>query len=663
QVPSVGDAIEWGGAERVAPGKAPSFTGESKGPYVGGVGRLTSYAITSTEGDIEATSGGYWTDTAQRKVVSVPPGGKTNYTRMFVVGERPDSSSLIGELAVAFGGVTGEVEVGLGGGGTLPTGVVVTLLLDGSRERVTLAPPFVARLPVGRYWAAPMPGRSAEAPIGPIEIKAGARAHVYLPVDAPSVLDLRCTQTNFSPPRSSEAPHRIPCKFTLQGLGTTPNPNFGPTYAAGPARNQATTADGSMTVSVPAGKYLITASRGPEYSIASAEVDLAPGDRRLEALQIDRLVDTRGYLACDFHQHSILSADSSVATRDRIISNVAEGVEIAVASDHNFVADLEPIVKEMHLQGELVSIPGDELTTDASRHPWGHANVFPLPVQAATRRGGAPEVRDRTPHEVFSELRARFPTELVVQVNHPRSGKNGYFDLLGFDRARGEGTDPGYEAAFDAIEIWNGRNLDTRAKVLEDWRALLRTGHVVTAMANTDTHGIVGQEAGYPRTYVRVANDGALDSWDAARTADLVRGVKGLRDVVLTNGPMLRVSANGAPIGGIARGRAVALRVHVECAPWVDVDTLRVVRASEIAPRGEDKQSVKLVALPSGARGADVTFTVHADVDDAVFVVASGTKPLAPVLGGDEHEFVPWAMTGAIWVDADGDGRALGRAP
>ena len=48
----------------------------------------------------------------------------------------------------------------------------------------------------------------------------------------------------------------------------------------------------------------------------------------------------------------------------------------------------------------------------------------------------------------------------------------------------------------------------------------------MTATADTDTHGIVGQEAGYPRTYVRVADDGPVDAWDAARTADVVRGVK-----------------------------------------------------------------------------------------------------------------------------------------
>src|SRR5262249_34830106 len=144
------------------------------------------------------------------------------------------------------------------------------------------------------------------------------------------------------------------------------------------------------------------------------------------------------------------------------------------------------------------------------------------------------------------------------------------------DRARGEGTEPGYDAAFDALEVWNGRNVESRMPVIDDWRALLRTGHPVTATADTDTHGIVGQEPGYPRTMVRVDDDGHLAAWDAARTADLVRGVKVRRDVVLTNGPMLRVTANGAPIGGVAsaKSRVVTVKAHVECAPWIEVDTL-----------------------------------------------------------------------------------------
>jgi hypothetical protein len=665
ELPSVGDAIQWGGAEKIAPGKARGFKGPSSGPYVGGVGRFTSYAVTSTEGDVEAVSGGSWTDTAVRKNTKLAPREKLAYARIFVVGERADTSSLVAELAMAAGQPVGAVKLDVHPG--LPH-TVIHLTPEGGSEGLTLGEPFEGMLPVGRYTIAPLvaatraaAGDSGPTPIGPIDVKADAVAGATVPSEPAASLEVQC--------RDAAGP--MPCKVTVEGRsGTgTPDPDFGPRHAAGPAGNQVTDADGTVVVALRPGSYHVTASRGPEYALAGGDVDLAPRDTKSLVLSPSRVVDTAGYLACDFHQHTMLGADAPVSTVDRVVSNAAEGLEVAVASEHNVVADLAPLVREMHLEGALVEIAGDELTTDASRKPWGHANVWPLAADPGKPRGGAPPVRDRTAHELFEALRsgsagpAGAGADFVLQINHPRTGVTGYFDQLKFDRARGEGTEPGYDPAFDALEVWNGRNVDARPAVIDDWRALLRTSHPVTATADTDTHGIVGQEAGYPRTMVRVDDDGHLAAWDASRTADLVRGVKVRRDVVLTNGPMLRVTANGAPIGGIAKGRVVTVKVHVECAPWIEVDTVRVMRAREGAADAdkEPSKAVTLAPTKSGARAADAVFVVRADADDALFVVASGKRPMAPVLAGDPKEIAPWAMTGAIWVDADGDGKSLGR--
>ena len=229
---------------------------------------------------------------------------------------------------------------------------------------------------------------------------------------------------------------------------------------------------------------------------------------------------------------------------------------------------------------------------------------------------------------------------------------------------RGVGTDAGYDAGFDALEVWNGRNVGPRAKVIDDWRALLRTGHPVTPTADTDTHGIVGQEAGLPaHLRARRATTRTSSAWDASRTADLVRGVKVLRDVVLTNGPMLRVTANGAPIGGVAQGpardgegarrvRAVGRRRHGarragerrrRRGPRDDADR-EARRDARAAPMAAD------VDVPgrasSGRRG--LRRGERLEADDAGARAAT------------RRSIAPWAMTGAIWVDADGDGKALG---
>ncbi len=645
-LPGLGDAIEWGGVTKVAPGREPGFSGSSKGPYVGGVGRFTSYAFASTEGDIEAVSGHSWTDTTLRPEVKLAPGQGTRYARVMIVGERADTSSLVGELALAAGQPVGDVEGVLPEGGALPTGFKARLRAEGAAESLTLAPPFSAHVPVGRYHLVdsagqPVPG----AP--PVDVSAGGASRVAIDVPVPASLDVRCLGAGAAP---------MPCKITFEGAGATPSPSFGSPDASGPAGNQATTATGDVHVDLPAGAYRVHASRGPEYALASTDVVLAAGAHEARTLTVERVLDTRGYLACDFHQHTMRGMDSAVGTRDRVVANVAEGVEIAVASEHNIVSDLEPIVRDLHLERDLVSVAGDELTSDASTSPWGHANAYPLAPDSAKARGGAPRVRDRTAREVFDEVRRAFG-DVVIQVNHPRSGRTGYFDLLGFDGKTGVGSAPGYDATFDVLEVWNGRNVEARARIFDDFLALLRQGRPVTPTADTDTHGIVGQEAGYPRTYVRVADDAHLESWDAARAADLAAGLKTLRDVVLTNGPMVRVTAGGASIGGVARGHAVRVLVDVESAPWVEVDQIAIVRAS-----GAPTETKRVAPKPVGSVfRASAAFDVHSAIDDAFVVVVAGTRPMTPVLAGGDAEIRPWAMTGAIWIDADGDGQALSR--
>ncbi len=108
ELAALGDAVQWGGVEKVAPGKEPGFKGPSSGPYVGGVGRFTSYAVASTEGDVDAISGRGWTDTAQRKDVKVAPRDAVRYARVLVVGERPDTSSTRGRAGDGCGRLGGD---------------------------------------------------------------------------------------------------------------------------------------------------------------------------------------------------------------------------------------------------------------------------------------------------------------------------------------------------------------------------------------------------------------------------------------------------------------------------------------------------------------------------------------------------------------------------
>ncbi|MBK6459972.1 MAG: CehA/McbA family metallohydrolase [Myxococcales bacterium] len=670
-LPGVGDAIQWGFAEKLAPGKERGFRGKSSGSFIGGVGRETSYAITSTEGRIDAVSGESWSDTVQEANVTLPPGVTKTYDRVFLVGARGDTASLVAELAKSGGAQVGALRVALhaascaGPPVAAPLGARVSVRAPDGHEVATLAATGAAvlegELPPGKYLVtyAGGAGRRGVGPAVGVTVVAGRVAEADVAVSEPGALSFTCEDATTGA--------SLPCKATLTGEDRTPTPDLGVRHQAGPARNRVTTETGRAEVALAPGTYTVTLSRGPEYTAPTARVVVSPGATATVNGKLARVVDTAGYLACDLHQHSMLGADAPVAQRDRVISNAVEGVELAMTTEHNLVADLSGVVRDLALSAYLVHVPGDEVTTDAQVTPFGHLNVFPLAVDATKPRGGAFAVRGKSAAEVIQEARARGP--VVVQVNHPRSGNNGYFDRLKFDPAKGRGEAPGYAEEFDAVEVWNGRDLGQRARCIDDYFALLRTSHPVTPTANTDTHGIVGQEPGYPRTLVR-ARDGDLAGWDAGRTSEIVTQLRAGRDVVLTNGPFLRVTVEGKSPGEVARvpaSRVVAVKVHVEAPTWVDVRTVSLrsarVEAGPSVDLRQAKDAAGNLAFRCDAAGrcrGDVTLRLRVEADDAVAVFATGERELREVMDGEGPELRPFAMTSAVFLDADGDDRALG---
>lgn len=212
-VPSFGDAIQWGGAEKVAPGKPTGFKGPSSGPYVGGVGRFVSYAITSTDGSIDAVSGGSWSDTTVQGAQTLEPGGATKYARVLLVGERPDSSSLVAELMKASGQSVAPIAVelvgaeGAGGEVAVPEDARVAVRDADGKDVMTLhaagSPPVLAaELPSGHWTLAYTSGggRAGTAPV-PIDVTTSSPTpvHAKLPVTRAAAVRVRCVTADGAP--------------------------------------------------------------------------------------------------------------------------------------------------------------------------------------------------------------------------------------------------------------------------------------------------------------------------------------------------------------------------------------------------------------------------------------------------------------------------------
>ncbi|HEX9103003.1 MAG TPA: CehA/McbA family metallohydrolase, partial [Polyangia bacterium] len=430
----------------------------------------------------------------------------------------------------------------------------------------------------------------------------------------------------------------VPARLTILGLLPTRDPHLGPPFAA-PAQNLVLSPTGTGEVPLPPGSYRVLASRGPQYTVAEARVTINAGETATAALELKRVVDGFGLRCVDPHQHAAPSADSAVSLVDRAASNLAEGLDVMVATDHNTVSvDWAAAIAQLHATRPLSVIVGDEVSFER----FGHFSDIPIVPSATAPHGGAPEVRGRPPREVVRGLGG--PGRVVI-LNHPRAGgRIGYFQNVGLD----DKAIAAELGSFDAIEVFSGKDTTRVEAPLRDWLSLLDRGYPITAVGGSDSHLLAGQEVGWPRTCIPVAADAPLDA-DA-----LVAAIKKRHEALVTNGPFVRVSVAGRGMGQLApapRGRA-KLDVEVEAAPWIDV------RRIELFINGSRRG--KPIDVPQSTRLQRYKGTIDLRLEkDAYVVVVVRGDALGPVLPGGANQSAPTALaiTNPIYLDRDGDGR------
>jgi hypothetical protein len=358
------------------------------------------------------------------------------------------------------------------------------------------------------------------------------------------------------------------------------------------------------------------------------------------ALELAREVDTRGFVACDTHIHTLtFSGHGDSSTEERMVTLAGEGVELAVSTDHNHNTDYRPYQDAAGLGDLFTSIVGNEVSTQI-----GHYNAFPLDAQDEV-----PDASITDPVRLVEEIRSHGAR--VVILNHPRwpDHDSGPFGRAGLDRFTGDRvlTHP---LTFDATELVNS---DTREEdplfLFRDWFALLNHGERIVAVGSSDSH-TVGSPVGQGRTYVRSATDdpALIDVDEACDNIKSGRSSIGL-------GIFADVSfAGGAVMGDLARPTDGRLRgtLVVRAPSWVRP------RRALVYVNGVAAQETGWVAIEP-----DRPFerTVEIDVEwphahDAWVVC---------VVVGDAVEGPYWpnlndytlAATNPVWFDVDGDGR------
>ena len=394
---------------------------------------------------------------------------------------------------------------------------------------------------------------------------------------------------------ADESGKPIPCKAHFEPLdANAPKLNLGPKWRAHGCVDQYHSENGQFTVQLPVGKYRVVVVRGPEYGHLSQEVSVAAGKEFVFKGTLKRLVDTKGWISSDFHNHSTPSGDNVCDTDGRVINIAAEHLEFAPTTEHNRLYDWEPMIKQLGLEAHIKTVKGMELT--GSRQ---HFNAFPFEPDPLLQDGGAPVWND-DPRITALTLR-RWQGERAdrwIQFNHPDLS-NMFIDRDGDGIA--DGGFVGVGALIDGTETENGPGTDilhdapfkvsrapgalaAKASTVREfiWRQLLNQGHRLVAVGVADAHTVYGNGVGCWRGYLPSSTDDpAKITW-----AELAPRAK-QGNMVLTTGPFLEVTTQNGKIAGDddrATG-GIDLKVRVQCTDWLDINRVQVLVNSRPDPK------------------------------------------------------------------------------
>ncbi len=489
--------------------------------------------------------------------------------------------------------------------------------------------------------------RRGDAVVGPVNVAAG---------ESTADLSLPATGTVHVTIVDSEDGQAVPARVQLLPADGSPPSvpdHFGEPAVTGGRLYVEYPLDGDLTMTAPPGTWNVVVSRGYEYELYEEQVTVTAGATVDVAAVLDHVVDTTGVMCADFHIHTIRSADSPDDAADKVKSAVADGLEIPVRSDHEYVNSFAKVIEELGAEKWAFGMTSVELTT---METFGHFGVIPLVEDPDAVNGGAPlwqhypsaddptgEVTTMTPPELFAEVRAR-PEHPTIIINHPRGGVN-YFTYAGYDPVTGTVQYPSlWDDEFKVVEVFNSSSWpEKREREVADWLSFLRDGRRVFAVGSSDSHKIRSSPVGYPRTCLQLGTDDPQ-----ALTPEMVRAAAAAGHSAVVGGIYVSAHVGQAGPGDDAMGLGTTAQVQIEvqAASWVDVEWMEVVVNGETAdtiailPEDADPQN------PAIRFDAPIEVPVAASGIGTVVVAVWGEAPLDPVHPGRQ----PFGVTNPIFL-------------
>ena len=395
-------------------------------------------------------------------------------------------------------------------------------------------------------------------------------------------------------------------------------------------------AKGSATLTLPAGKYTVLATRGLEYSAVTKTVEVAAGSTDTARLRLDRLMDlpASGWWSGDLHVH--MNYGGAYRNDPARLRAQAEAEDLHVVED--LIVNKEQRIPDVALfSGSLdpVSTATTLVKHDEEYHTswWGHTGHLGLtqhlilPIYAGYANTAAASLCP--------------DNSTILDLAHAQGAVSGYVHPFDPPPPDPNGADPITHALpvdvalgkADYIEIVGFSDHQTTAGV---WYRLLNAGFRLPAGSGTDAmanfaslRGPVGMNRVFVRSGKKLDYRAWLGALKAGRT-------------FATNGPLLAFTLGGREVGDEitlpAGGHELVAKVSLRSI--VPVERLEIVSNGVV---------VATVPLAGGGARADAAIPLRVAKSGWYTLRAWSSSAVEPVL-----DIYPFATTSPIYVIVGG---------
>ena len=443
----------------------------------------------------------------------------------------------------------------------------------------------------------------------------------------------------------------VPCRITI----TEPNGTLAAIRAMSPKQplslrpGVAYTSNGQAELNLQPGKYTVYASRGFEYGIDKKSITI-PEKKILQVdMKIRREVPTSGLVSVDSHIHCLTYSghgDSSVEERMHTIAG--EGIELAIATDHNHHTNYRSTMKATGTSRFFTSVIGNEVTTKT-----GHFNAFPILADSPV-----PDYKLGDWTELMASMRTT-PGVKVIVLNHPHNTHSGFraFAPENFNPVTGRHL-RGASYSFDALEVVTSAAMQSdNLRVYSDWFALLNHGYRIAGIGSSDTHDVIRFILGQARTYVECpdTNPAKIDISKACDSFQKMRAY-------ISMGLLVRMRVEDQfTVGDLATDLEEQIRINLRVLgpSWT--------RAEKVMLYANGKMLVQKKIIPNDRiEKANLTLNLPRPKHDVhLIAIATGPGIRAPFWESPrsyqptsrKHEPLVQGATNPIWIDGDGDGK------